>query len=96
MIRFTVEEALKQNIPVAVCGQIAEDTLMIPFLVGLGVNELSMSPVAMPLIKKLIRSLSMHECGELAAKAMQCDNSGDVMELSRDMIRRCAPEVLDF
>lgn len=96
LIRFTVEEALKQNIPVAVCGQIAEDTLMIPFLVGLGVNELSMSPVAMPLIKKLIRSLSMHECGELAAKAMQCDNSGDVMELSRDMIRRCAPELLDF
>ncbi|MBR2434873.1 MAG: phosphoenolpyruvate--protein phosphotransferase, partial [Lentisphaeria bacterium] len=44
LIRFTVEEALKQNIPVAVCGQIAEDTLMIPFLVGLGVNELSMSP----------------------------------------------------
>jgi phosphotransferase system enzyme I (PtsI) len=96
LIRFTVEEALKQNIPVAVCGQIAEDIAMIPFLVGLGVNELSMSPGAMPLVKKLIRSLSMHECGELAEKAMHCDNSADVMQLSRQMIARCAPELLDL
>ncbi len=96
LIRFTVEEALKQNIPVAVCGQIAEDLSMIPFLVGLGVNELSMSPGSMPLVKKLIRSLSMHECGELAEKAMLCNNSTDVMQLSRQMIARCAPELLDL
>ncbi len=96
LIRFTVEEALKQNIPVAVCGQIAEDFSMVPFLVGLGVNELSMSPGAMPLVKKLIRSLSMHECGELSEKAMQCSNSTDVMLLSRQMIARCAPELQDL
>jgi phosphotransferase system enzyme I (PtsI) len=96
LIKYTVSEAVKQNIPVSVCGQIAEDTAMVPFLLGLGVNELSMSPGAMPLVKKLIRSLSMHECGELSEKAMQCSNSTDVMLLSRQMIARCAPELLDL
>ena len=69
---------------------------MIPFLLGLGVNELSMSPGAMPLVKRLIRSLSMHECGELVEKALQCDSSADVTLLSQEMISRCAPELLDI
>ena len=96
LIKFTVEEAVKQNIPVAVCGQIAEDMSMVPFLLGLGINELSMSSGAMPLVKRLIRSLSMHECGELVSKALLCDNSADVTLLSQEMISRCAPELLDI
>ena len=94
--KYTVTEAVKQNIPVSVCGQIAEDMAMIPFLLGLGVNELSMSPGAMPLVKKLIRSCSMHECAELAERAMLCNDSMEVMELSRAMIRLRAPELADI
>jgi len=96
LIKFTVEEAVKQNIPVAVCGQIAEDLPMIPLLVGLGVNELSMSSSAMPLVKRLIRSLSMHECCELVTRAFQCDNYAEVVMMSREMIGRNAPELLDI
>ena len=96
LIKYTVTEAVKQNIPVSVCGQIAEDMAMIPFLLGLGVNELSMSPGAMPLVKKLIRSCSMHECAELAERAMLCNDSMEVMELSRAMIRLRAPELADI
>lgn len=95
LIRYTVEEAVKQNIPVSVCGQTAEDLTMIPFLVGLGVNELSMSPAAMPLVKKLIRTLSMAECVELVKTALQTD-SMNVIELSEKMIRRLLPELIEI
>lgn len=93
LIKYTVEEAVKQNIPVSVCGQTAEDLTMIPFLVGLGVNELSMSPGAMPLVKKLIRTLSMAECVELVSSAFECDNSVEVVEMSQKLIRKLVPEL---
>ena len=93
LIKYTVEEAVKQNIPVSVCGQTAEDLTMIPFLIGLGVNELSMSPGAMPLVKKLIRTLSMAECVELVGAALECDNSVEVIELSQKLIRKLVPEL---
>ena len=96
LIKYTAEEAIKQNIPVAVCGQIAEDMKMVPFLLGLGISELSMSPGAMPLVKKLVRSFSMHECAELADKALLCNDSAEVMKLSADMIRRLVPELADI
>ena len=84
---------MKQNIPVSVCGQTAEDLTMIPFLVGLGVNELSMSPGAMPLVKKLIRTMSMAECVELVSSAFECDNSVEVIEMSQKLIRKLVPEL---
>ena len=95
-IKFTVEEAEKQNIPVSVCGQTAEDINMIPVLLGLGVNELSMSPASMPLVKSLIRKLAMHECVELVEKALQCDHSHEVIALTQAIIRQRAPELLEI
>jgi phosphotransferase system enzyme I (PtsI) len=96
LIKYTVEEAEKQNIPVSVCGQTAEDMAMIPILIGLGVNELSMSPAAMPVVKSLVRRLSMHECAELVDKALACDNSEEVMQYSQEIIRARAPELMEI
>ena len=89
LIKYTVEEAVKQNIPVSVCGQTAEDILMVPLLVGLGVNELSMSPASMPMVKSLIRKLSMHDCVEIMEKALQCDHSQQVLALTQEQLRNC-------
>lgn len=96
LIKHTVEEAVKQNIPVSVCGQTAEDISMIPLLIGLGVNELSMSPGSMPVIKRLVRKLSMHECAELVDKVLCSENSTEAIEMSRAVIRREAPELADL
>jgi len=69
---------------------------MIPILIGLGVNELSMSPGSMPLAKKLVRQLSMNECAELVEKALLCDTSADVLRLSQELLRLRAPELTDI
>ena len=93
MIRETVAAARRHNIPVTVCGQTAEDLSMTPLLIGLGINELSMTVGAMPLLRRTIRQLSMRECVELTGQAMECESSEQVLALTRKMIRRCVPEL---
>lgn len=58
LIQFTVEAALRNGIPVSVCGEIAGDPRYAPLLVGLGVRELSMAGTALPRVKQRIRRLA--------------------------------------
>ncbi len=44
------------------CGEMAGDPVNIPILLGLGIDELSMNALAIPRVKKFIRSISMDEC----------------------------------
>ncbi len=58
LIQFTVEAALRNSIPVSVCGEIAGDPRYAPLLIGLGVRELSMAATALPRVKQRIRRLA--------------------------------------
>ena len=58
LIQFTVEAALRNGIPVSVCGEIAGDPRYAPLLIGLGVRELSMAATALPRVKQRIRRLA--------------------------------------
>lgn len=58
LIDMTVRAAHARGIPVAVCGDAAGDPRVIPALVALGVDELSMPPAAIPAAKRQVRSLT--------------------------------------
>ncbi len=66
---------------VGVCGGIASDPQGVPLLVGLGVDELSVSVPAIPAVKAQIRALSLSECQELAARALAEDSAASVRAL---------------
>ena len=95
LINNTVEAAKEYNLYVSVCGQMAESIMLTPLLLGLGVNELSMPVSAVPGQRRMVRSLELSACEELVQKALQCCNANEVMELVREMVGRCAPEMLD-
>ena len=69
--------------------------MLTPLLLGLGVNELSMPVASVPAQRRMVRSLELAECEQLVEKALQCSNANEVMELTRAMVGRCAPEMLD-
>lgn len=66
---------------VGVCGGIASDPQAVPVLVGLGVDELSVSVPAIPSVKAQIRNLTLAQCQELAARALTRDSAAAVRAL---------------
>lgn len=70
LIGFTVEGAHKQGKWVGVCGGLASDLAAVPLLLGLGVDELSVSVDSIPAVKSLIRRQSLTRCKALAADAL--------------------------
>ena len=80
MIYQTVIAAHREGIPVAVCGEMSADPLSVLLLVGLGVDELSMTPWSVMATKKIIRSINFEDVRETALTILQMDDAKDVNE----------------
>jgi len=81
LIDRTVRDAHAAGRRVGVCGGIASDPCGVPILVGLGVDELSISLPAIPTIKAQIRTLQFEACRALAAKALAAESAAEVRVL---------------
>jgi multiphosphoryl transfer protein len=84
LIAHTVNGARPAGKRVGVCGGIATDSSAVPILIGLGVDELSLSLPAIPAVKAQIRTLSIEACRKLAAGAMAAESADDVRALVRN------------
>ena len=66
-----------------ICGEMSGDPIFTPVLVGLGMDEISTSPVMIPEIKKIVRSISYHEAKEIAKYVLTLRNGVDVVNFLR-------------
>ena len=80
LIRQTVEAAHHADIWVGVCGELAGNALVTAVLVGLGVDELSMSAPAIPAVKEQIRSFSIRQAQKTAKAALLLESPEAVLE----------------
>ncbi|NDJ25505.1 phosphoenolpyruvate--protein phosphotransferase [Nostoc sp. B(2019)] len=81
MVQQTVQAAHAAGIWVGLCGELAADPLAAPILLGLGLDELSVNPQAIPTIKQAIAQLTVVEAQAIAASALQQDSATSVREL---------------
>lgn len=77
-IKHIIKEGKTENVFVSICGEMAADTLAVPLLVGLGLDSLSVSPSAIPFIKKIIRSLNYGEVKILAEECLQMKTEDEI------------------
>ncbi len=89
-IRFVVDSGRKANIPVAMCGEMASDPLIVPLLLGLGLNELSMDSVYIPAVKSVIRALTAVETREMVEEILQLPTASDIEDYAS---RRILPRL---
>ena len=80
MMRDVVHVAHQRGKWVGICGELAGDPLAIPLLLGLGLDELSMNPTAIPLAKQIVRSLTMEETRQIAQTALEMENPDQIRD----------------
>lgn len=81
LIRLITHEANKAQIPVSVCGEMACDPRFTALLLGLGIQELSVAPRYLPLIKNAVRRTSIVDAVHLAEKALGMTTAQEILDL---------------
>jgi phosphoenolpyruvate-protein phosphotransferase len=80
LVRDVVQAAHQRGKWVGMCGELAGEPLAIPLLVGLGLDELSMNPPAIPLAKQIVRGLTMEEARQIARTALEMESPDQIRE----------------
>ena len=96
LINETVLAAHKNGIWVGLCGEMAADPLMTPLLVGLGLDEMSVAPSAIPPVKSAVCSLTLKAARRLATRALASSSGLEVLGLCRELTKEVAPELLEL
>jgi phosphotransferase system enzyme I (PtsI) len=81
MINHTIQEAHKAGIWVGMCGEVAGELPLIPVLLGMGLDEFSMSPTSILKVRKLICTLSFEDSKKLANQVLNLGTSEEIESL---------------
>jgi phosphotransferase system enzyme I (PtsI) len=93
MIWHVVNTAKDAGIGVSLCGEMAGDPLCVPVLLGLGIEELSMNARSIPLVKKIIRSISVEEVHADFDKVIKLHTADEVRAHILDKMKVLVPEL---
>ncbi len=85
LIADTVGAARTTGIPVEVCGEAASNPLVMPLLVGLGVDELSVGAAAVARVRAWVRALNYEEAAGIAYRALDAESAAEVESLERPL-----------
>jgi phosphoenolpyruvate-protein kinase (PTS system EI component) len=90
-IAASVRAAHQAEIPIEVCGEAASDPIMLPLLVGLGIDELSVGAARVGTVRESIRQLDGVEIAGLARSALMMDRADEVEWAVRPLALEHAP-----
>ena len=83
MLRHVRRGAVRQGIPVSVCGEMASDPMLLRLLIGCGLTEFSMTPGALPMARRVVVETSAREMARIAARVLSL---GTVEDIERFLI----------
>ncbi len=92
LIYNVVQSAHKHNIEVHICGELAAEPMATVLFVGMKVDELSMSAIAIPEVKKIIRSIKYSEAKAILEKILKFETSQQVKDVLHKFVMKKLPE----
>lgn len=96
LIKNTIDVGHQHGIWTGICGEMAGNPLMVPLLIGLGVDEFSVSTSSVPLVKDVIRKLRYSQAEELADTVLALESAHEITGKCRELIGQLAPEILEL
>jgi phosphotransferase system enzyme I (PtsI) len=87
LIKNVIDSAHKAKIWVGMCGEMASDPAAVLVLLGLGLDEFSMPPAAIPEIKYVIRMTTSAQVKEIARRALELPTGKEVEEYIQSKLR---------
>jgi phosphotransferase system enzyme I (PtsP) len=80
-LKTVTDAAHAHDIPISVCGDMGHASEYLPLLVGMGIRTISIDPVFMPTVQRMIETLSMRSARDLAHNALRCSTASEVEDL---------------
>ncbi len=93
LIQLTIDAARRRQIAVGLCGQMSGSTTYTMLLLGMGLRQFSVSPAAIPEIKKVCRSVTIPQCEAIAERALAMDSARDIKTFLRGELRKQVPDL---
>jgi phosphoenolpyruvate-protein phosphotransferase (PTS system enzyme I) len=91
IMKYVVEKAHEVGVKVGLCGEVASDPQNLIVLLGLGLDELSMNPVSVPLIKHMIRSMNYSDAREIFEHCLALSTAQEVNEYILEKVNQFFP-----
>jgi len=87
LIKNVIDSGHKENIWVGMCGEMASEPAFALLLLGLGLDEFSVSPAAVPLIKQVVRLVTFKQARALADTALTLTTGKEIEEFSKRTLK---------
>jgi len=94
LIKNVSDEGKKAGIEVQICGEMASNPIFAMILVGLGIKSISMSPIAIPLVKRTLRASCMKNLRKISKKALDLSSADEVREFVIESFLKSCPKTL--
>ncbi len=93
LLKAVADAAHAHQIWVGVCGEMAGDLALVPLLLGLGIDELSVGATLVPRVKRAVQSVAMPECQQLVQDVLQLDTPSAILERCAAVAQSHYPEL---
>jgi phosphotransferase system enzyme I (PtsI) len=92
LIDMAVKAANKAGKPISMCGQMCGNPLYTMLLIGIGLRSLSVTPTAVPEVKRVCRSVSVEQCQKIADQVRTLETARDVKTYLKEELSKVFPE----
>jgi len=92
LIREIVKVGERRDLEVSLCGEMAGEPEFVMVLIGMGLRVLSITPPAIPEVKKIIRSVSVDRCRKVARRVRSFESEREIINYLRQEAKRAAPD----
>ena len=93
LLKRIAEEARAQNVPLSMCGEMAADPLTAMMLLGFGIDQLSMNPVTLPLIKRVLRRLRREDAERALQRALELETAEQIEAATLPVLLAVLPDL---